>query len=98
MYDDLLTVIDVFWTLNRSRPYNAMSGTPLPISLVEVKAWLELFPVSDIREFIERILILDSEYIDFYHKKAEAEEAKEKDKASRKKGNVRGRPNNRRID
>lgn len=98
MYDDLLNTTDVFWMLNRTRPYNTMSGMPLPISLVEVKAWLELFPVSDIKEFIERIFVLDSEYIDFYHKKAEAEEAKEKDKASKKNRSVRGRPNNRRND
>jgi hypothetical protein len=83
LYPQLHRVYMTFWELNSRRTWTA-GGTPLGIPLPEIKAWVELFPVYDIKEFVGHLLILDRAYLQFHTKKTkeqqDAEAAKDKPK------------------
>lgn len=64
--------LQAFKILNRTRQYGMGAN---PISLVEIKAYLDLYGASDEEAFIEYILRMDAVYLDVMAKKKPAEKS-----------------------
>jgi hypothetical protein len=57
---------EAFWSLNRSRQIGFSIG---PIPLSEIRAYVELFRVVDVRSFVECVRHMDGIYLKDYHAK-----------------------------
>ena len=83
---------EAFWLINRSRQYNGMSGSPMPVSLEAIKTYVDLCGTTDLDALIEVVLQMDNVYLDHYHQKAEdAREEAENASTNRTNGVVNGR-------
>lgn len=71
---------EAFWFLHRTRGFD-FNGNPMALPISEMKAWLDLFPDYDIKEFIELISAMDTTYLNFMSEKIEKQ--KEQNKAKK---------------
>jgi len=85
LYPDLTGVWEAFWILNRGRLFDGASGSPMPLPLSEIEAFIRLFPQNDVKTFVGRIYMMDSAYLEAIH---------DKKKTSSKKEEKRVRPHN----
>lgn len=91
MFPGLHHVWEGFQTLNNVRQYS-YGGMPQPLQLTEVEAYVRLFPVHNVRKFVELIYVLDREYIVIMAKKTKEQNEKRRKTSSgpsNKKGGVK---------
>jgi hypothetical protein len=60
LYEDLADVWDLFWQLHRSRQCGFGA---CPLSVMDIRAALELYAVADKVEFYELIVTMDQEWL-----------------------------------
>ena len=81
LYGDLASIWKAFWQLNATRSHG-MGGSQ-PLQLTEMKAYLELFPDFDAKDFIEIMILMDSIFLNYMGEQQEKEDELE-DKRVRK--------------
>lgn len=74
-----------FWYINRSRSYVGMSGTPLPLSLADIKVYIDLFGIPNKEDYIDMIFAMDSVYLEVHHDKLQKAEEPDTQRKPKKK-------------
>jgi len=72
LFEDLVEDFNIFTDLSSGRKFDSMSGTPHPISYIEIEAYLRIYNVDDQAQklrLINRIKFMDQVYLEYHRKK-----------------------------
>lgn len=83
LFYSLRSVWESFWVLHNTRTvgFNGVN----PISLQEIKAYIDLFSIEDISVFIEYICVLDREFLSWRDAESERQSKIEAKRSHNKK-------------